>query len=91
MSDALAAIKKLYFTTSKATIARDFDAAIDLLKSMANDDERERAAVFMGGLAEMRREWGVTSERSSVGRRSGAARGHSGRSTDASRRSRSGG
>jgi hypothetical protein len=57
MSDALAEIKKLYFATSKATIARDFDKAIDLLKSMTSEDERERATVFMEGLAEMRAQW----------------------------------
>jgi hypothetical protein len=57
MSDALAEIKKLYFATSKATIARDFDTAIDLLKSMTSEDDRERATVFMEGLAEMRAQW----------------------------------
>jgi hypothetical protein len=59
MSDALAAIRKLYFGTSKATIERDFDEAIDLLKSMANEEERDRAAVFMDGLAQMKAEWGT--------------------------------
>jgi hypothetical protein len=55
--DKLAGIRKLYFETSASTIHRDFDRAIDLLKSMDNDDDRSRAAVFMEGLAEMRREW----------------------------------
>lgn len=54
--DKLAEIKKLYFSTTRATIARDFDRAIDLLKAMP-EDERDRAAVFMEGLAEMRKEW----------------------------------
>ncbi len=57
MSDPLSAIKRLYFSTSKATITRDFDEAVDLLKSMANEEERERAAVYMEGLAQMRAEW----------------------------------
>ena len=55
--DKLAEIRKLYFAATKATIARDFDRAIDLLKSMPSEDERERATVFMQGLAEMRKEW----------------------------------
>jgi hypothetical protein len=49
-------LRQLYFSVTKATIDRDFDRAIDLLKSMP-EEERERAAVFMDGIAEMRREW----------------------------------
>lgn len=56
--DPLAEIRALYFAASPATIARDFDRAVDLLKSMASEAERERAAVFMEGLAEMRKEFG---------------------------------
>lgn len=88
MSEQLAAIKKLYYTTSKATIARDFDAAIDLLKAMPSDEERERAAVFMEGLAEMKAQWLAKPGRSSGAPRSEAARGRSGRSTGASRQTR---
>jgi hypothetical protein len=55
--DKLAEIKKLYFSATRATIARDFDRAIDLLKSMTTEEERERATVFMQGLAEMKKEW----------------------------------
>ena len=54
--DTVAEIRKLYFSTTRATIARDFDRAIDLLKSLP-EDERERVSVFMEGLAELRREW----------------------------------
>jgi len=54
--DRLAEIKKLYFSTTRATIGRDFGRAIDLLKAMP-EEERERAAVFMEGLAELRKEW----------------------------------
>jgi hypothetical protein len=56
--DKLAEIKRLYFQTSRETIARDFAKAVDLLKSMANEAERQRAAVYMDGLAEMRADWG---------------------------------
>ncbi len=55
--DKLAEIKRLYFKTSAHTIERDFDRAVSLLKSMSSEDERERATVFMEGLAEMRRDW----------------------------------
>jgi hypothetical protein len=55
--DALEEIRQLYFQTSPATIQRDLDRAIDLIKSMRDDDERSRAAVFMEGLNEMRKEW----------------------------------
>jgi len=87
MSDRLAAIRALYFGTSKATIERDFDQAIDLLKSMASDDERDRAAVYMEGLAQMKAQWLPRASRPS--RASGAPQsaGPQGRSD----RSRSGG
>jgi hypothetical protein len=49
-------IKQLYFKTTAATIDRDFDRAIDLLKSMP-DEERARATAYMHGLAEMRKEF----------------------------------
>jgi hypothetical protein len=52
----LEAIKRLYFKTTRATIDRDFDRAVDLLKAMP-EAERERATVFMQGLAEMRKEF----------------------------------
>jgi len=55
--DKIAEIRKLYFETSPATIQRDIDRAIDILKTLKDDDERGKAAVFMEGLAEMRREW----------------------------------
>ncbi len=57
--DKVAEVKRLYLTATKATIARHIDQAIALLKSMENDEERERAAVFMDGLVEMRSEWGL--------------------------------
>jgi hypothetical protein len=55
--DKHAEIKRLYYETTRQTIQRDFEKAMDLLKSMANEEERERAAVYMDGLAEMRSEW----------------------------------
>jgi hypothetical protein len=57
--DAIAEIRRLYFATTRATIQRDIEKAIDLLKTLTTEDERERATVFMDGLSQMRSEWGV--------------------------------
>jgi hypothetical protein len=75
--DPLAEIRRLYFETSRATIQRDFDRAIDLLKSMPDEAARERARVFMEGLAEMRQEWkgGGPHDRRRVSRDAGSKRG----------------
>lgn len=54
--DNLAEIRRLYFKTTPATILRDFDRAIDLLKAMPESD-RHRATVYMDGLALMRKEF----------------------------------
>ena len=56
-ADVLDEIRKLYFETSAATIDRDFDRAIDLLKTIPLVEDRHRATVYMEGLAEMRKEW----------------------------------
>jgi hypothetical protein len=50
-------IRRLYFKTTKATIQQDLEKALDLLKSMASEEERERATVYMEGLAQMRKDW----------------------------------
>ena len=57
MPDALAEIRKLYFNATQATIQRDLARAIALLKAMPTDDDRQRAAVYMDGLSEMRSQW----------------------------------
>jgi hypothetical protein len=57
VDETLARLKELYYRTTQATIEDAFDEAIDLLKTLPSDDERERAAVYMEGLAEMRHEW----------------------------------
>ena len=57
LTDILAEIKQLYFKTTAATIERDFDRAIDLLKTIPLPEDRQRATVYMEGLAEMKREW----------------------------------
>jgi hypothetical protein len=54
---ALDEIRRLYFKAAPSTIQRDFERAIDLLKSLPTEADREKATVFMEGLAEMRKEW----------------------------------
>ena len=55
--DRLAEIRRLYFKTTKQTIQEDLAKALDLLKSMNSEEERERATVYMEGLAEMYKDW----------------------------------
>jgi hypothetical protein len=55
--DKLAEIRRLYFSTTRQTIHADIAKALDLLKSMASEEERERATVYMEGLARMRSDW----------------------------------
>jgi hypothetical protein len=55
--EIIAEIRSLYFKTTAKTIDRDFDRAIDLLKSIPLPEDRQRATVFMEGLAEMRKDW----------------------------------
>lgn len=56
--EKLAEIRRLYFATSKQTIQEDLGRALDLLKSMDTEEERERATVYMEGMAQMRSDWG---------------------------------
>jgi len=55
--DKLAEIKRLYYGTTRQRIQQDLDRALQLLKSMNSEEERERAAVYMDGLSQMRSEW----------------------------------
>jgi hypothetical protein len=55
--EALAVIRRIYFNTTKQTIENDLAHAIALLKSIAAEDDRDRARVYMDGLAQMRSEW----------------------------------
>ena len=53
----LAEIRRLYFAATRETIDADLARALDLLKSMNSEEERERATVYMEGLAQMRKDW----------------------------------
>jgi len=66
--DKRAEIRRLYFQTTRQTIQRDLERALDLLKSMASEEERERAAVYMDGLAQMRSEWARARKKKAKGR-----------------------
>ena len=55
---ALAEIRRIYFKTTKQTIEHDLAHAIELLKSLESEEEREKARVFMDGISQMRSEWG---------------------------------
>jgi hypothetical protein len=55
--DPLAEIKHLYYNATKASIRKDLARAVELLKAMPSDADRERAAVYMDGLSQMRSEW----------------------------------
>jgi hypothetical protein len=50
-------IRRLYYQATRRTIERDVARAVRLLKSMPSEEERERAAVYMDGLSQMRSEW----------------------------------
>lgn len=60
--DKVEAIRRLYYQATRATIARDLRRAIELLTSMETEEERERAAVYMDGLSQMRSEWGIRAQ-----------------------------
>ena len=54
---ALSEIRRIYFATTRQTIEHDLAHAIELLKSLPGEEEREKASVYMEGLNQMRREW----------------------------------
>jgi hypothetical protein len=68
--EKLAEIRRLYFKTTRQTIDLDLAKALDLLKSLGSEEERERATVYMEGLAQMRKDWSPRrrgSQKSKVG------------------------
>jgi hypothetical protein len=54
---ALAAIRRIYFETTKRTIDHDLLHALELLRSLPDEETRERASVYMEGLSQMQRDW----------------------------------
>jgi hypothetical protein len=64
--EKVAEIRRLYFRTTRHTIQQDLDRALGLLKSMNSEEERERATVYMEGLAQMRADWDRNQKRATV-------------------------
>src|SRR6187397_2155151 len=60
---ALAEIRKIYFATTRQTIDNDLAHAIELLQSLPSEEEREKASVYMEGIAQMQREWAAAALR----------------------------
>jgi hypothetical protein len=56
-ANPLELIRRIHFKASRQTIENDFAHAIELLKSLPDEEARAKAHVYMEGLAEMRREW----------------------------------
>lgn len=56
-AETLEEIRRIYFRTSKHTIQNDLAHAIELLKSLPDEETREKARVYMDGLAQMRGEF----------------------------------
>jgi len=54
---AIDEIRRIYFKTTRQTIEHDLAHAIELLKSLDTEEQREKAALFMDGLAQMRSDW----------------------------------
>jgi hypothetical protein len=71
---ALAEIKRLYFQTTRQTIQRDLARALELLKGLPSEEERERAAVYMDGLSQMRSDWARKKTETRQKRRKGGTR-----------------
>lgn len=77
--DAIAEIKRLYYAATKATIQKDLERAIDLLKTLPSEDDREKVAVYMDGLSQMRSEWSASARQNSSELRRDRAEAASGR------------
>jgi hypothetical protein len=73
--DTLALLRRIYFKTTKQTIEHDFAHAIELLKGLETEEEREKATAYMHGLSELRREWMPGEKRSKDERQKSRGRG----------------
>ena len=65
--EKIAEIRRLYFAATSETINQDLAKALELLKSLGNEDERERATVYMHGLNEMRAQWALKHRKTNKG------------------------
>ena len=60
---AIRRIKSLYYDTTKTSIEKDLQEAIDLFKTLNDDVSRDVVAVYMDGLSQMRSEWRIEKSR----------------------------
>jgi hypothetical protein len=65
----LQTIRHIYFGTTSRTIQKDLDRAIELLKELPTEEDREKARVYMDGLAQMRSDWARQAKKRNGGRR----------------------
>lgn len=87
--DPASEIRTIYYAATRTTITKDVERAIDLLKLLPTEEARERVAVYMDGLSQMRSEWATSStRRASSGPPAAKARGYSGPSKAPGRRAR---
>lgn len=56
-------IRRLYDHATAHTIESDLKRAVEILKTLPDEETRERAAVFMDGLSQMRSEWRLEKQR----------------------------
>lgn len=68
---AIAEIRRIYFKTTRQTIEHDFAHAIEMLKTLPTEEDRERATVYMEGIAQMRKDWAGRSGTGGTSGRSG--------------------
>jgi hypothetical protein len=69
-SDILDEIRRIYFKTTRQTIQDDLAHAIELLKTLPDEETRQKATVYMEGLAQMRKDWAARSARKGEGHKS---------------------
>jgi len=56
-------IKTLYYDTTKSSIERDLQEAVELFKTLQDDSSKDAVAVYMDGLSQMRSEWRIEKSR----------------------------
>jgi hypothetical protein len=66
---ALREIRHIYFNTTRRTIDNDVAHAIELLKALPTEEDREKATVYMHGLSEMQRQWRARAKKAGTPKR----------------------
>jgi len=71
---AIRRIQTLYYDTTKSSIDKDLQEAVDLFKTLNDDLSRDAVAVYMDGLSQMRSEWRIEKSRAQDKERRKAAK-----------------